>query len=314
MTDVPVYLFTGFLESGKTGLIKTTLQDEQFCAGERTLVICCEEGIEEYEAAVLQKANAVLVTVDSFDELNETQLQAWQDQYQPQQVMVEYNGTWSVTEFLDLVFPIDWVIVQIIATVDAGTFANYITNMRSLMYEQLVHCELIIMNRCDESTKKSFLRGNVKAINRTAQIIYEDVDGNVNELSEDELPFDKNADTLVIDDNDYGLWYMDASEHPDQYTGKTVTVKGRMYPAEQWGKPVIIVGRRAMVCCEQDTSMIGIVVSNLKRDGIEAGQWAIVTGKMKTQWDDETQMYYMMMEGISYRLCEAMDDEFVYFS
>ena len=45
---VPVYLFTGFLESGKTSLIKETLLDPGFNDGEKTLLLACEEGFEEY--------------------------------------------------------------------------------------------------------------------------------------------------------------------------------------------------------------------------------------------------------------------------
>ena len=49
MKDIPVYLFTGFLESGKTKFIHETLMDERFIAGENTLILLCEAGIEEYD-------------------------------------------------------------------------------------------------------------------------------------------------------------------------------------------------------------------------------------------------------------------------
>ena len=48
---IPVYLVTGFLESGKTELIHSMLKDERFTAGQKTLVICCEEGELEYDDA-----------------------------------------------------------------------------------------------------------------------------------------------------------------------------------------------------------------------------------------------------------------------
>ena len=46
---IPVYSFTGFLDSGKTKFIQETLCDERFNAGERTLLLICEEGEEEYD-------------------------------------------------------------------------------------------------------------------------------------------------------------------------------------------------------------------------------------------------------------------------
>ena len=49
MDDMPVYLFTGFLESGKTSFIDETLADKRFNNGQRTLLLVCEEGEAEYD-------------------------------------------------------------------------------------------------------------------------------------------------------------------------------------------------------------------------------------------------------------------------
>lgn len=42
--EIPVYLFTGFLDSGKTSFIQDTISDPDFLADEKTLLIACEEG------------------------------------------------------------------------------------------------------------------------------------------------------------------------------------------------------------------------------------------------------------------------------
>ena len=49
--NMPVYLFTGFLEGGKTTIIQESLADKRFNSGEKTLLIVCEEGIEEFLTA-----------------------------------------------------------------------------------------------------------------------------------------------------------------------------------------------------------------------------------------------------------------------
>ena len=49
MEEVQVYLFTGFLDAGKTKFIRETLQDKRFNDKEPTLLLVCEEGEEEYE-------------------------------------------------------------------------------------------------------------------------------------------------------------------------------------------------------------------------------------------------------------------------
>ena len=49
MNEIPVYLFTGFMDSGKTTLVKETLFDDGFTEGGRSVVICCEDGDVEYD-------------------------------------------------------------------------------------------------------------------------------------------------------------------------------------------------------------------------------------------------------------------------
>ncbi|MDD6467409.1 MAG: GTP-binding protein [Erysipelotrichaceae bacterium] len=313
--DIPVYLFTGFLESGKTGLITETLKDPDFNDGEKTLLLCFEEGIEEYDPKFLKReCNTDLIYVDGLEVLTVEYLEQLNQCYQPQRVMIEYNGMLSVSELLDKELPIDWIIVQIVATVDASTFESYITNMKSLMYEQLVHAEMIIFNRCSEKTKKSFLRGNVKAINRGAQLIYEDIYGNVNELEEDELPFDLSLDVLDIAEEDYGLWYMDALDHPYKYEHKEIILKGIVYHTEQFEKPIMAIGRYAMVCCENDTSFIGIGILNGNFDEFENGEWAIVKGKLQVDYDEESNMDYLSIVDAHLEHSEPLEQPLVFFS
>ena len=44
--EIPVYLFVGFLESGKTKFIQETFEDPNFDSGDKTLLLICEEGEE----------------------------------------------------------------------------------------------------------------------------------------------------------------------------------------------------------------------------------------------------------------------------
>ena len=255
---VPVYLFTGFLESGKTTLIKETLLDTGFNTGERTLLLACEEGMEDYDDDFLTKTNTALVTVDNEAAMRYEFLKKCDSLIEPDRVMIEFNGTWNLNSFMDVEYPFDWLLVQILSTVDASTFEVYLNNMRSLIYDQLLHSETIIFNRCDETTKKLYLRNNIKAINKGAQLIYETRDGQIVELGDDEMPFDLHADVIRIADGDYGLWYMDALEHPRKYEGKSVELKGKVIATHVDGIPnAFVFGRYAMVCCADDTSLIG---------------------------------------------------------
>ena len=66
---IPVYAFTGFLESGKTKFIQETLEDPRFNSGERTLLLVCEEGEEEYDATAYPHACVYKEIIEDLDEL-----------------------------------------------------------------------------------------------------------------------------------------------------------------------------------------------------------------------------------------------------
>lgn len=306
--SVPVYLFTGFLDSGKTSFIQDTLRDPQFHDGEKTLLIICEDGEVEYDAVVMHAYHCDVVYVKQEEELSFDNLCAWDRQYHPERVMIEFNGMWSVTHFLDVEYPLEWLLVQIMTTIDASTFSLYVNNMRSLVYEQVVHSELIIFNRCDTSTKKSFLRGNVKAINKGAQIIYESVDGAINQLADDVLPFDKNAGALVIQGEDYGLWYMDIMDKPQSYEGKTVTFDAQVVEIDHAHRDVFLIGREAMVCCAEDIQMIGFVVHYADSTKLKSGQWVRLQAKVHCEYDEQYNGMVAVLYAVSVNDSEAIKD------
>ncbi len=311
---IPVYLFTGFLESGKTTLIQDTLCDPSFHDGEKTLLIVCEDGFVEYERNKMIDANTIIVHIEEEEELTTSLCHHYQSLYQPNRIMIEFNGMWSVKRFFAMELPQEWLIVQILTTVDASTFTSYMNNMRSLFYEQLFASEVIIFNRCNENTKKTILRTNVKAINPRAQLIYETVDGQINTLKDDELPFDKQANAMIIADDDYGLWYMDALDHPDDYEGKKITIKGMVVRDAQFKEHEFLIGRRAMVCCADDTQMIGVLCKHEKASTLIPNEWIVVSGIAHSCFDEEYQGNLIEIEVDTMTSCDPMEDEFVYFS
>ena len=310
----PVYLFTGFLDSGKTTLIKDTLNDPGFMEGtDRTLIICLEQGEVAYEEEFLDEHNTFIEFLDASTQLTAEKMRELDTIYHPDQVFIEYNGTESVSDTLLSGMPEYWPLVQILATVDASTFEIYINAMRSMMFEQLRWADTIIVNRCTEDMSGTMLRGNIKAINRRAQIFYEGNFGEPVVLKSGFLPFDLNADVIDVKDDDYGLWYMDAIEDPKKYDGKEMILRG-MYAENIPGyNQTFILGRRAMVCCAQDTSLCGITVTNVKIWEMKIGDWVEVQGKLKTipmEGGGETVVLYA--DRIARYTPPA--DEYVYFS
>ena len=141
----PVYLITGFLESGKTQLINSMLTDDNFSRGQKTLVICCEEGDEEYEKKALD--NVTVVTVDDEDELTLAFCKELEKKYRPKQVLIEYNGMWRMEKLYRDVLPANWVLYQIMTFVQAPTFELFVKNMGQLMMEKITNADMLVFNR-----------------------------------------------------------------------------------------------------------------------------------------------------------------------
>ena len=68
-----------------------------------------------------------IVSIENESDLTYEYLCELHRQYRPQRVMIEFNGMWSVTAFLDVEYPLEWLLVQIMTTIDASSFALYVS-------------------------------------------------------------------------------------------------------------------------------------------------------------------------------------------
>ncbi len=306
-------MFTGFMDSGKTTLIKETLIENGFAEQGESVLICCEDGDEEYDEEELKKVNARVVMAENEEDFTAEFLQNANLSYLPDQVFLEYNGTWGMDTLLETELPKGWVIVQSLATVDATTFEMYLNNMRQMIMEQLFGADVVIINRCDDSTDKGKFRRNIKAQNRKAQIVYERADGTLDER-EEELPFDISGDELDISDADYAIWYMDCMENPKKYEGKKVRYLALVYNPEKLKKGVLVPGRFAMTCCVDDVTFIGFKCKYPDEDKIPHKSWITITAEVRVEFAREYKGKGPVLYPVSIEPAEAPDDELVYFS
>lgn len=316
MPEIPVYLFTGFMDSGKTTLIQETLFENGFAQeDDRILIIACEDGEVEYDEEKLKTIQASVAMLESEAEFTPERLRELNEKYRPDMVFLEYNGTWEVGKLYEMDFPQYWVIVQSLATVDAQTFEMYVNNMRTMMMEQLFKAEVVIFNRCDDNTPKSKFRGSIKAVNRPAQIVYEREDGSIDER-EEELPFDINADVIEISDADYALWFMDAMDNPKKYDGKKVHFLGLVYnpPERKLRRNVFVPGRFAMTCCVEDITFLGMKCKSDQAPEIAHKSWIDLTAEIRVEFAKEYKGLGPVLYPVSVRAAEKPADELVYFS
>ena len=254
--EIPIYLFTGFLESGKTQFIVETLKEGQFKDGNRTLYIICEEGVEEIPEAVLDENMFVPCVIEDEDDISFDTFMKLDIDYDPDRVMIEYNGTWDPDKVIEA-FPENWLLAEGICTIDASTYQDYLANMKQMMTRQFTYADLVIFNRCDEDQDLPMFKRTVRALNRRSQVVFEMKDGTINNNVKEELPYDINSDFINVEDDDYGIWYIDVFDNLDTYKGKTVRFKGVVYRPKRSKDDMFVPGRFAMTCCAADIQFVG---------------------------------------------------------
>lgn len=278
--SVPVYIFTGFLESGKTTFIQDTLEDKRFNSGEKTLLLVFEEGEEEYEPLKFSGKNVKICNIEPDEDINENTLQKLADSFKAERVIVEYNGMWMIQDFYDNM-PEDWVPYQNMLFFDANTFLSYNNNMRSLVVDKLSDCDVVVFNRIPDGFDTMELHKIVRGVSRRANILYEYSNGTlVPDEIEDPLPFDIDAPVVGVEDRDFALFYRDLTEEMKKYKGKTVRFKSMAATDPKFPENTCVLGRHIMTCCADDIQFCGLVSKIKGFDNIENGNWYIVTAEI----------------------------------
>lgn len=314
MEEIPVYMFMGFLESGKTTFAKETLIDRGFTEGEPTLLLVCEEGIEEYDADDLRKRNIFVEYIDD-DNLDTEHLLDLQDKYEPTRVMIEYNGTWKMDKLFGIRVPKGWTVVQVITFVDSSTFDVYVANMKAMMIEQLSSADMIVFNRCDENTRKAEYRRSIKAVNRRAQVIFENKDGLAEVDDEElELPFDIDKPVIELEDEDFGIWYIDSCDNPDKYVGKKIVFKAQVHRPKAYGAKEFVPGRFAMTCCADDIAFIGFKCYYQGANHLQDRQWVTVTGTIDKEFYPEFEGEGPVIKATKVEIAKPAEEDIVYFN
>ena len=264
--ELPVYLFTGFLEAGKSKFIKGTLEDPRFNAGDRTLFLLCEEGEVEFDEDLPQMENVFIEVIENESDLTPKVLSYLEEKHQATRVLVEYNGMWRLISLFNNM-PDHWAVYQEFMFIDSNTFLAYNKNMRELMVDKFATCDMVVFNRFKEGMDQLLFHKIVRAVSRRANIAYEYENGEVEyDDLEDPLPFDMEADVIEIDDDDYALWYRDISEDMRKYNGKTIEFKGIAVYNNRVAPGTFAFGRQVMTCCEADIQYCSLLAQCPPKD------------------------------------------------
>ena len=309
---IPLYVITGFLDGGKTTLLTDTLNMDYFDDGQRTVVLMCEEGEVEYDEAALKKKNCRIVPVEDQEQLTTEFLKEVDRRFQPERVMMEFNGMWPIDILRNLRLPRNWGLYQQIDVVDGTTFELYLNNMQSMFIDQVTEADMVLFNRCTADMPMAGWKRSVRAVNRMCEIVFEDEKGEELEVAEI-LPYDMEKDHIDLEDDCYGIWYIDIQEHPERYVGKTITMKTMAMTSMRLPKGTFIPGRNAMTCCEEDIRFFGFLCKYDKCRSLKKGEWVTVTAEI--HWE-ESKAYDgegVVLYATSVESAERPEDPLAYF-
>ena len=309
---IPVYLITGFLDSGKTTLLTDTLNMDYFNDGERTVLLLCEDGEEEYDPQFLSKRNCRLVPVESQEQLTHDFLQEVDRRYQPERVLMEYNGMWPIQVLRDLKLPKTWGLYQAIDVVDGSTFELYRNNMQSMIVDMVTEADMVLFNRCTAEMPLSGWKRSIRAVNRMCEIVFENDRGEELEV-EDILPYSLDEPHIDLEDADYGIWYLDIQDHPERYVGKTITFKAQAMTGMRLPKGTFVPGRNAMTCCAEDIRFFGFLCKYDRARSLKKGQWITVNARIAWEHADVYEGEGVVLYAQSVEPADRPEDPLVYF-
>ena len=314
MEKIPVYLFLGFLEGGKTSFIQKTLANERFGKGENILLLVCEEGLEEYDFSELRHNNVTLHVIEEKTEFDEQSLSRLSDECEADRIVVELNGMWHLTDFL-LKKPDNWLIFQTVFVADASSFSIYVKNLNSLVVDKLNVSDVVIFNRYVNKADVNELHKIVHSVNRRAEIYYEADNGMmIADDIEDPLPYDIDADTILIKNDDYAIWYRDIMNEAMKYNGKNIKFKAMITSRPELPNNVFAVGRYIMTCCEADMKFCWFVALCNRYYTLQGEKWVSLTAEITVQHHETQNIDIPILKIVDLCDCDPPKEQIATFS
>lgn len=309
---VPVYMINGFLDSGKTGFISFTLAQPYFQIKGNTLILLCEEGENEYPEELLKKSRSVVEIIEEEEDFTADKLAELEKKHKPDRIIIEFNGMWNSK---DISLPSNWKVEQQITTIDGSTFPVYYNNMRSMVADMIRKSEMIIFNRCDTVRDQlNVYKRNIKAVNAQTDVIFEDANGEIDEIFEEDLPYDLNQETIVLDNQGYGIWYLDSMDHLERYIGKKIQFVAMVLKPEKFPKGYFVPGRMAMTCCADDMAFIGYACEYAGAASLKQKEWIKITATVTKGYFEDYKGEGPILQALSVEKTKAPKDEVISFS
>ena len=309
LKNIPTFVINGILESGKTTFIKDTIVNDDFKDNGTSLILACEEGMEEYETSFLKKYNCVIKYFDNQNEFTSLNIQKVINEVKPERIIVELNGMWDLNK---IAFPSTMQIAQFITFINFETFPIYFANeLRQSFLDSAKASDVVVFINVKSELDKEKLEtysASFRLTNQNAQYMIMDEEFRLTDAFELVLPYDIDADIVKIEDNDYGIWYIDSFDRKELYNEKVVEFNAMVFMSNKLPKNTFIAGRLAMTCCSNDIQLYGHLCINNSKERLKDRDFVHIIATMRYEYSEQYQELECVLYPVSIKKIKPLKD------
>ena len=295
--QIPVYLFTGFLDAGKTTLICRMLEERQLnLAGQPTLLLVCEAGLKEYPQELLEQYHIQPVRIRRMEECTQEYLTSLQETSGCRAVIAELNGFWPCS-VIEGNMPENWVIREKYFCADANTIGMFSSNLQGQTGDKISYASSAWFNRVPQGNDGKELHSLVRQYGRRAEVFIQRQgdDTWTPYRCEEAVPYSLEKDPIDISDPLFGVWFHDMEQQPERYVGRTVRVCGVLIRVG----PMLAFGRNVTIGRMQDAEFWGLQAVSDESIELRDNCWYLITAKVEKGPDDEEPILHLQSAQIT---------------
>ena len=306
MKNIPVFCINGFLESGKTTFILSTIRRDEFYTRGKTLLIVTEQGEIEYDLDELKHFKVDVVYIDDISEMNADNLDKLYKQYMPKRIVIEMNGMWSIN---NISFPHYFELSQMITLIDAPTFPVYFNNMRQLFTDLIKISDVVAFKNVKDKADLSPYQTSMRLIN--SNCLYCIINENcisTQEAFDIPLPYDISQAEIKINNQDFGIFYIDTFDNRQNYEGKIIEFNAWVVLSDKLESNQFIAGRKVMTCCADDIQLYGFLVADNLGINLEHDSWINIKATCHIEFNEQYKEEEIVLYPISINKINEIDN------
>lgn len=308
MKKVPVFVIQGFLDSGKTSFIKATLKRDKLFSKGKTLLLCCEQGEIEYDQEALKALDIEIIYFDSEEEFSLLRLHELHKKYNPARYIIEMNFLWNEN---NIVYPEYMDIMQIFTIIDGTTFATYYPNMKQKFNNAIQISDVVAFTKLngDNTSLLPFKQGLAVTNYRCFYCLMNEECLAEKEAFDSLVPYDLSQDELFIDENDFGIFYIDSYTNKENYENKIVNFKAWVAKTPKLKGSEFVLGRKVLNCCAEDIQFFGFLVKDDLNLNLKHNSWINIKARCNVEYSKEYKEEEVVLTPLEIEIIPPLENE-----